>query len=328
MTCLWLIKRTEKLGLVDMPNIRSSHNKPMPKGGGAGIVLGMLAGLAICHFSAMAVMNIKYLVIITGFCLMAIMGFYNDRFNLSALTRIILQTFIACTMVYFAGNPTSFEIGGYGITLGYIGAAFAVIWLVAITNFYNFMDGIDGLAAMQGIIAGIGIVIFGIILKEGSLIPMGLVLLGAAVGFLILNSPPAKIFMGDVGSYSIGFYIASLGLINRRLLVPIAMVLGVFIFDTVVTLIRRVCRGERWYQAHRSHFYQRAVQLGYSHLQVTSAISVLFVLLTAMACIYLLAAPLTRVIILIAALLVLTGSALWVIVKEKSTRRKENVDKS
>lgn len=316
LTSLWFIKRTDKLGLIDIPNIRSSHNNPTSKGGGVGIVLGMLIALGGCFLMGMIEIDIKYLVILAGFLAVAVMGFYSDRFNMSALTRIILQTFIASIMVWFIGSPTSLEIGGYSITIGYIGIAFAVIWLVGITNFYNFMDGIDGLAAMQGIIAGIGITMFGIILKDKSLIPMGLVLSGATAGFLILNLSPAKIFMGDVGSYPLGLYIASFGLVNERLLVPIAMVLGVFIFDTVVTLIRRITKGERWYQAHRSHFYQRAVKLGYSHLQVTSALSLVALLLTGMACIYLQVLPLIQITILIVTLLGLISLALWIILRE------------
>ena len=318
---LWLIKRTDKFGLLDIPNMRSSHEKPTPKGGGAGIVLGILFALTGYWLAGKIKMDIKYFVIIGGFLAVASVGFYNDRFNSSALSRIILQTFIASTMVWFMGSPVVLEIGGHNFNIGYFGIIFAVIWLVGVTNFYNFMDGINGLAAMQGIIAGIGITIFGMILKDKSLIPMGLVLSGATAVFLILNFSPAKIFMGDAGSYALGLYIASFGLVDGRLLVPVVLVLGVFIFDTVVTLIRRIIKGERWYQAHRTHFYQRAVKLGYSHLQVTSVLSVISFLLTVMACIYLQALPLVKISIIVVAVLGLFSLALWIILKEGKYKR-------
>ena len=321
LTSLWLIERTDRLGLVDIPNIRSSHNKPTPKGGGVGIVLGMLIALAGCYLAGKIKADIKYLIIIGGFLAVALVGFYNDCFNSSVLSRIILQTFIASIMVWFIGSPVVLEIGGSTFNVGYFGIIFAVIWLVGITNFYNFMDGINGLAAMQGVIAGIGIAVFGVILKDNSLIPIGLLLSGATAGFLMLNFPRTKIFMGDAGSYALGLYIASFALVNKRLLVPIALILGVFIFDTVVTLIRRIIKGECWYQAHRTHFYQRAVKLGYSHLQVTSVLSVVSFLLTVMACIYLQALPLVKISIIIVAVLGLFSLALWIILKEGKYNR-------
>ncbi len=317
ITSLWLIKRTNRLGLLDIPNIRSSHGKPTPKGGGVSILLGMLVALGGCYLTGMIKPDIRYAVIIAALAAIALIGFYSDRFNISVITRVFLQTLIAGVMVWLIGGPAyTLAIAGYQFTVGQIGIVFAVIWLFGITNFYNFMDGIDGLAAMQGIIAGIAIAIFGIILGDKSLVPMGLVLSGASAGFLILNFPPAKIFMGDTGSYLIGFYIASFVLFNGRLLIPIALVLGVFIFDPVATLVRRIIKREPLYQAHRSHFYQRAVKLGYSHLQVTAACSAIFLLLMAMACFYLQSSVLIQIAILIVALSGLTSLALWVVLRE------------
>lgn len=316
---LWLIKKKDNLGLLDIPNVRSSHNRPTPKGGGVGIVSGILITLGGCYLIGLIEMEpFKYFIIMVCFFAVALLGFCSDRFNLSALNRLILQSLIALIMLGVIYSPSVLEIAKREIILVCVVIIFQFLWLVAITNFYNFMDGIDGLAAMQGIIAGIGIGTFGIILKDESLIPMGLVLTGASAGFLILNLTPAKIFMGDVGSYASGFYIASFILMNEKLLVPVALVLGVFIFDTVVTLMIRIARGERWYQAHRSHFYQRAVSLGYSHLQVTWTLSLISVLLTAMACLYLIVSPLIQIIIVFIAFLVLVSLSLWVILKERT----------
>lgn len=319
LTALWLIKRTHKFGLIDIPNARSSHSKPTPTGGGVGIVLGILAVFGVLFLTGALKPEIKHLIVMAGFLAVALIGFYSDRFNLSTLKRIIFQSIIAGIMIWLVGRPTELVIGSFIIPLGYFGIMFGLIWIVGVTNFYNFMDGIDGLAAMQGIIAGIGIAIFGVILNDKFLISMGLVLSGATAGFLVLNFPPAKIFMGDSGSYPIGFYIASYALINGQLLIPIAMVLGVFIFDPIITLIRRISKGEEWYKAHRSHFYQRAIKLGYSHLQVTSVVSLLSLLLTGLGCIYLQVLPSVQIVVCIVALLALIGPVLWIISKEKNT---------
>lgn len=318
---LWFVGGAARLGLIDTPNIRSSHTMPTPRGGGIGIVIGMAAALCACFLAGAAETVVKYPAIAGGFFAMALLGFCSDRFNISILARIVFHVLIAVVMVWATGWPESLTIGGLVITFGGMGAVFCVIWLVAITNFYNFMDGIDGLAAMQGMIAGVAIAVFGVILGSGPLVPMGLVLSGASAGFLVLNFPPARIFMGDTGSYSMGLYIASFGIIDKRLAVPIAMVLGVFIFDASVTLVNRIIKGEEWYMAHRSHFYQRAVRLGYSHLRVMSILSAVTALETCLACLYLKAPPPAQIVVLIASLSVLMAMALWVVIKERRLTR-------
>jgi Fuc2NAc and GlcNAc transferase len=316
----WLIHNGNKLALMDVPNQRSSHAKPTPKGGGIGIVAGILAAMAGCFLTGLLETDAQYLAMIVSSSGMAVLGLMSDRVHLSAILRLIIQAVFAGVVVFFLGRPFSFEIAGYVVNPGFWGICLALLWLVAITNFYNFMDGIDGLAAMQGIVAGIAIAFFGIILRQDALIPMGLILAGATLGFLLLNISPAKIFMGDVGSYSIGFYIAAGGLLNERLWVPVGIILGVFIFDTVVTLIRRIKNGERWLDAHKSHFYQRAVQLGYTHRQVTAAISLVFIFLATLACGYLLTTPFLRGIILLVVVSGLSGLARWVSGKEQLSK--------
>lgn len=318
LVSLWFIKKADRIGLIDVPNMRSSHTRPTPRGGGIGIVLGAAAAMVVCFLAGIIESSFKYTAIIGGFLAAALLGFYSDKHNISALSRIVLQVLIVVITIGMIGCPKSLSIGGFIIRTGCMATVYGSIWLVAAINFYNFMDGIDGLAAAQGVISGIAIALFGVVLDNGPLIPMGLVLSGASAGFLLLNFPPARIFMGDAGSYALGFYIASFSLIDKRLVIPIVMVLGVFIFDTVVTLTKRIVRGEEWYQAHREHFYQRAVKLGYSHLQVTLAISAASALLTAMAYAYLQASPPVQIAILLAASAVLTAMALWVVLKERT----------
>jgi UDP-N-acetylmuramyl pentapeptide phosphotransferase/UDP-N-acetylglucosamine-1-phosphate transferase len=156
-----------------------------------------------------------------------------------------------------------------------IAGAFA--YVLALTNIYNFMDGIDGLATAQAIIAGLALAIAGLVIANPVLTIGGCLLAAAALGFVPYNLPPARLFMGDVGSTFLGFsfaglpLLANIGVGGGRLPIEFGLVLfAPFLFDGLVTLARRVARGERWYAAHRSHYYQRLVRCGLSHGQVTS----------------------------------------------------------
>ncbi len=315
LVSLALIRRAGRLGLIDVPNERSSHHRPTPKGGGIGIVTGFVVAMTL-GVHGIEPLGMPALVLIAGGLAVALLGFYSDLSHVSPWIRMLIQTLIAGGTILLIGLPGAFEIGGWRIHLGPVAGLLAVVWLVGVTNFYNFMDGIDGLAAAQAISAGVAVSVFGVLLEIPWLIPLGAVIAGGAVGFLILNVPPARIFMGDVGSYFLGFMFAGIALVDGRLLVPMGLVLGVFIFDSVVTLIRRILNKERWHEAHRSHFYQRAVGLGFSHRQVTVAASVLFILLDVMAVVYLNGSPGIRGAVLAGSVIALTGVAGWITGKE------------
>jgi UDP-N-acetylmuramyl pentapeptide phosphotransferase/UDP-N-acetylglucosamine-1-phosphate transferase len=146
-----------------------------------------------------------------------------------------------------------------------------------VTNVYNFMDGIDGLAASQAVIAGAALGLAGSLVHNPLLGIGGGLLAAASAGFLVYNVPPARLFMGDVGSTFLGFSFAGLSLLGNlgvgggRLPIEFgAVILAPFLFDAVVTLLRRMLRGERWYASHRSHYYQRLVVRGLSHARVTA----------------------------------------------------------
>ena len=156
-------------------------------------------------------------------------------------------------------------------------AALSVAWIVWLTNLYNFMDGIDGLATSQAVIAGTALAVAGVGVGNPFIAITGACLAAASAGFVVFNWPPARVFMGDVGSTFLGFSFAGLCLLGNlgvggaRLPIEFGLLLlAPFLFDGLVTLGRRVLRGERWYAAHRSHFYQRLVQGGLSHQQVTA----------------------------------------------------------
>jgi UDP-N-acetylmuramyl pentapeptide phosphotransferase/UDP-N-acetylglucosamine-1-phosphate transferase len=160
----------------------------------------------------------------------------------------------------------------------------AVLWIVAVVNFYNFLDGIDGLAALQAAVTGLGLALAA---WHPLSAPMGLALAGSCLAFLLFNWSPASIFMGDVGSCFLGYTLSALPLLapvpsRSRAVLFVALSLWLFLADATWTLARRVARGERWYQAHREHLYQH-LALRYGHGRVAAGIGLASFALTGMA---------------------------------------------
>ena len=157
--------------------------------------------------------------------------------------------------------------------LGWLGLPLTFFWLAGLTNAYNFMDGIDGLAGSQAVVAGLAWLVLGGIVGLPIVRLLGVLLAGSSLGFLGHNWPPARIFLGDVGSAFVGFSLAVLavigGLAHPRLPLAGLLVVWPFVFDTTFTIVRRLRRGENIFAAHRSHLYQRLVIAGYSHGAVT-----------------------------------------------------------
>jgi Fuc2NAc and GlcNAc transferase len=178
--------------------------------------------------------------------------------------------------IYWLGGLPFLDLGFTRLSLHLIGALFAVIGVAWMINLYNFMDGIDGIAGIEAISVGIMGGAFETFSGAVNLAMVCLLLALAAAGFLVWNWPPAKIFMGDVGSGFLGFSFAMLALSSEHLkaapLLVWIVLLGVFLVDSTATLIGRIKRGERWYEAHRTHAYQYAVQAGYNHKQVALAV--------------------------------------------------------
>jgi Fuc2NAc and GlcNAc transferase len=206
----------------------------------------------------------------------AVVGWLDDRRGLPAGMRALVHVLAAGWAVWCLGGFPSLDLGVAVVPLGTAGSLLAVVGLVWLTNLYNFMDGIDGLAASEAV--GVGLV-GGVLLAAAGATGLSLVALAlaaAAGGFLVFNWPPAKIFMGDVGSGLLGYAFGVLAMASELAgavpLIVWMILLAVFIVDATATLIRRVVNGERWFEAHRSHAYQRAVQTGYSHHAVTVAV--------------------------------------------------------
>lgn len=260
LTCRLIVRKAVAWRLVDVPNDRSSHVIPTPRGGGIGIVLGFVAG---CVLLVVAGMPTVEPVLLAAALVLAVAGFADDRFSLGVLPRFVLQ--IACAAVV-VGLADMFTSSLYWLNLLLMGAA--VVYLVWLTNLYNFMDGIDGIAAVEAmsVTASVAIISF---LNTGSVeTPAWIVLAASCAGFLCWNWSPARLFMGDVGSTFLGFVLGVWSLLSSVPLVCWLILLAVFIADASVTLLLRLCRGERVFQAHRSHLYQRLAVRWASHRKV------------------------------------------------------------
>jgi UDP-N-acetylmuramyl pentapeptide phosphotransferase/UDP-N-acetylglucosamine-1-phosphate transferase len=261
---------------LDIPNERSSHSRPTLRGGGLVIVAGFLAGL-ITWLATGGSLSPRALGWLAGALLVAAISMVDDLRSLPATPRLVTHLVAAILLTLSGVQERDLSIVA---TL-----PLAFVYVIALTNIYNFMDGIDGLAASQALIAGAALAIAGLIVANPLVSVGGAVLAAGSAGFLRYNLPPARFFMGDVGSTFLGFNLAGLTLLGNigvgggRLPLEFGLLLlAPFWFDAVVTLVRRILRGEPWYAAHRSHYYQRLVARGLSHGQVTSLYAGLAVL--------------------------------------------------
>ena len=279
----WSVRRK----LLDIPNERSSHTAPTPRGGGLVIVFVCLIFYSIYCLSVTHSFLYGY---VAGAILIALVSWLDDLYDVSFIWRIVVHSTAGVMVLLSSGGFAEVPFpNGMATTL--YGTKFLLtwLWIVWLTNAYNFMDGIDGIAGMQAVTAGIGWLIVGAMLGFNDIGFYGGIIAFSGLGFLIHNRQPAKIFMGDVGSAFLGYTFAVMPFltefknnVNYQYLLPVAVVLVLlFVSDTVLTLIRRLVRGEKFWQAHRSHLYQQMVISGYSHNAVTALYSLGSVLIIA-----------------------------------------------
>lgn len=263
-----------KFKVFDVPNARSSHTQIVPRGGGLGIVATVFIALGIVVSSPSEGLGSEWLKVGLGGLLVAAAGFIDDVRSLSAAKRALVHIVSSGLLVWAVFPPSSMAFGWFA----FAGLVVLAAWFI---NLYNFMDGTDGLAGSVGAFVSFSVfALFAAQGTDGSFLAKALC--GSCVGFLIWNVPPARIFMGDVGSGFLGYAFAGLALILARELphafVVVPILLGAFIADTGVTLARRVLRGDKWYEAHRSHAYQRLARR-YNHRMVMltySGVTLLF----------------------------------------------------
>lgn len=269
----WIRRWARKREILDVPNQRSSHTQPTPRGGGLAIVLVTLVGVITFD---LATQNYLFTLwpYLAGSMLIALVSWIDDLLSLPFSIRLIAHFLGATFAIWEFGYIQGLTIPFFGeIPVGWLGILLTLFWIVGLTNAYNFMDGIDGLAGSQAVITGLGMILLGLFTRNPFLIATSLLLTTSSLGFLYHNWPPARIFMGDVGSAFLGYSFAVLTLVaaqtESKLLLAGVLLLWPFIFDTAFTLIQRLRRHENIFAAHRSHLYQRLVITGHSHRIVT-----------------------------------------------------------
>lgn len=264
--------------LIDEPNARSAHSSPTARGGGVAIVVSFLLltlwlGVAGTLESALCV------AIFGGGALVAVLGFIDDRRHVPARWRFLGHSVAAAWVLAWIGRLPPVPILGTVVDLGPITILLSALFLVWSINLFNFMDGIDGIASLEAVTVALGAAfVWWLALPAGDW-PLALLFAACVAGFLAWNFPPARIFMGDAGSGFLGLVVATLALASGRaqpvLFWSWFILLGCFMVDATTTLVRRVRRGERFSEAHRSHAYQYAARRHRSHRRVSLAVAVI-----------------------------------------------------
>jgi Fuc2NAc and GlcNAc transferase len=265
--------------LMDVPNSRSSHSTPTPRGGGIAFIIPFI--LLVLILSLMGDLSRPMAwSFLGGGIWISLIGFWDDHAHIAARWRLLAHFIGAAWVLFWLGGFPPLEILGFRVDLGWFGNVLAAVYVVWLLNLYNFMDGIDCIASIETItvcLAAALLTSFLTLTQSVWLLPM--ILAFSVAGFLFWNIPPAKIFMGDVGS-------SFLGLILGVLSIQVAwefpqmfwvwmILLGVFIVDATLTLFCRIIKGAKIYEAHRSHAYQVAARYYHSHKVVSLAVGLI-----------------------------------------------------
>ena len=260
--------------LLDHPNDRSSHTVPTPRGGGVGIVLSFLTIIFVMGLLSLIEQRLM-IAVLGGGAMVAVLGFADDRCSLPARWRFAGHLVAAIWVLGWMGAVPSVPLFGVVTNLSYAGPMLCALYLVWMINLFNFMDGIDGIASVEAISTTLGGAWLWWLAGSGSGWIAAVLFAACVSGFLIWNFPPAKIFMGDAGSGFLGLMVALLSLwcaqTTPLLFWAWFILVGCFMVDATTTLVRRVRRGERFFEAHRAHAYQYASRRVGRHLPVTLA---------------------------------------------------------
>ncbi|MGA8248661.1 MAG: glycosyltransferase family 4 protein [Nocardioides sp.] len=260
--------------VVDVPNARSSHAAVTPRGGGVALLVGVAVGVASAIVvrppeSASPDPSVVSAVAV-GVVLFGVLGLVDDLSDVDARVRLAVQALLA------TGVATTVAVADSSPWAVGLVAVAGSIWLVSYVNAFNFMDGINAISAVSTLLAACWFAGLAARASDPVVYAASWALAGASVGFLPWNAPRSRIFLGDVGSYGVGALIGSLALLTALRegnVWPALAPLAIYLVDTGGTLVRRALRGDRLLEAHRSHVYQRLLDLGLSHPAVTGLVA-------------------------------------------------------
>ncbi len=277
-----LIQFSNKMGMIDTPNIRSSHELPTPKGGGLAFFTVFTLITVWFHFFYPNYRPIVTPLLYGGPCVV-ILGWLDDRYSLPALLRLLVH-FVVAFLIY-ALVTQWFKIDldiSFLPDLLWVNALFCVLFIAWFINLYNFMDGADGLSSSTAIAASILMAVVSIIHNAPEIAMVYCLIAYTVSGFLFYNWSPARIFMGDTGSYFLGFLFASLALISKAYadvsFYSHIIIFGFFIFDATYVLCRRALRGEPIFRAHKMFVFHKLLEKGWSHRKISALYSMTVVL--------------------------------------------------
>jgi len=263
-------------GVLDIPNDRSSHRVPTPRGGGIAIAMVTVAASIFLLWRGALDLQL-FLALTGGGIVVAFIGYLDDRSPLSARIRLAAHLAAALWALGCLGGLPPMRFGDHIVSLGWAGYVVGALGIAWTVNLFNFMDGIDGIAASEAVCIAWGAVLLALVMEQSVAVSAMAMVFGAVCcGFVLWNWPPAKIFMGDVGSGYVGYVLVVLALGaargNPTVLAVWVILGGVFFCDAFITLMCRLVRGERIYQAHRSHAYQCLARRWGNHRAVTLAV--------------------------------------------------------
>lgn len=276
----WLLAGTVrryaiKNHVLDVPNHRSSHSVPTPRGGGVAIVVAFITALAVLWHVGVVESSVALAYAMGGSAIAGI-GLLDDHGHVPARWRLICHFCICGVAVYLLPGNLTIEIFDYRISVDLLEGVVVILYMVWMLNLFNFMDGIDGIASLEAISVLAGFCLLQTLNGSSTDVALAAGLAIATLGFMCWNFPKAKLFMGDVGSGFLGFTIGLLTIHqlteDPRLFWALAILSGVFVVDTTYTLAVRVLRKQRIYEAHRTHGYQCAARKYKSHVKVTGAV--------------------------------------------------------
>lgn len=274
-----LLKHHRGLFALDRPNKRSMHVQPIPRGGGI-VIAGLFVLGSIFFIPTWPGIHRCLVALVGGTLVISIVGWLDDQKSLNSFTKFTVQLVIGVICVGLIQPETTIYLFTEKMVdlTSFILIPVIVLWITWIMNVFNFMDGIDGLVASQTIVNAFVLSIWFFYIGDTSIALVCLILCGATSGFIFYNWAPAKIFLGDSGSLSVGLIfgvLAIYGVTKHEMpVIGFIVLYGIFLADTGITLLHRMLKGERWWEPHDQHFYQRIVRTGISH----SKMSIIFLM--------------------------------------------------